>query len=85
MSRRERAEERARVAFCAAFIAIGMPENELAKFLGVCARMIRDYRSGARAVPGWVFSALPRDGQVTALEVMAHAVPEVDEDERGAA
>jgi hypothetical protein len=83
-SMRERAEWRSTVAFGAGFNASGMPEAALARRLGVCTRMIRDWRSGARAVPNWAICALPRDGQVAALKSLAGEVPDEEEQQESA-
>lgn len=49
----------------------------LGERVGLCERMLRDYRDGSRAVPFWFVLALPHD---LALEVLRAAVDELARD-----
>ena len=85
-SLREKSEGRAAQAFRAGIVAAELSQRETARRLHIDERMVRDYLSGARALPAWVPLALPRDGQVAYLRALTEDVPETDEDEaRGAA
>jgi hypothetical protein len=78
-SLRERCEGRGAEAYTAGYNASAMPEAVLARRVGVDRRMIRDWRSGARAVPLWAILALPREGQLAALRVLLAQVDDVEE------
>jgi len=84
-SARERWEDQCARAYAAGFDASAVPEAEIARRAGVDRRVVRDWRSGSRAVPMWAIVALPRDGQVAALKVLVSSVPAEDDAERGAA
>ncbi|HEU4619517.1 MAG TPA: hypothetical protein VFV10_15880 [Gammaproteobacteria bacterium] len=88
-SLRTRSEERA-----VEIIRLGLEASELSqrgygRRLTVCERIVRDYLSGARAVPLWALIALPRKGQLAAVRALLEAIPAESEDDpdsrRGAA
>ncbi len=87
-SLRERCEDRGSAAYSAGFEASAVPEAEMSRRVGVDRRVIRDWRSGARAVPLWAVLTLPREGRLAAIRVLLDA-EELEEDEadsaRGAA
>jgi hypothetical protein len=80
-SLRERSENRGAEAYTAGFDASGMPEAVLARRVGVDRRVIRDWRSGARAVPLWAIVALPHDGRLAALKVLVDQTASSADDE----
>lgn len=89
-SLRSRCEEHATTTFRAGLEASGLSQRGFAKRIGIDERLVRDYLSGARAVPLWVLHALPRRGQLGAIQAELEKVPKDDESddpgsERGAA
>lgn len=74
-SLRARCEERAAETFRLGLEASGLSQRAFARRLGVCERIVRDYLSGARAVPVWALLALPRQGQIGAVQAQLDAVP----------
>lgn len=75
----ELSQNRAAAAFHAGVEASGMSQRALARRLRRDERTLRDWGDGSRVVPVWALCALPRDGQVAALNVLANDVPAYDE------
>lgn len=88
-SLRNKCEERAAQTLEAGLTESGLSQRAFAKRVKLDERLIRDYLSGARAVPLWVLLALPRRGQLGAIRVELEGVPPDDtespESTRGAA
>ena len=79
-SHRERCEARATVAFALGVEATKLSQRAVARVIGVDERIVRDYLSGARAVPTWAGMALPRDGQVAFVRGLVEQIPEAQEE-----
>lgn len=75
---RTQCEERAAESFRAGLEASGLSQRAVARRLRVDERIVRDYLSGARAVPLWALLALPRRGQLGAIRVELETVPQDD-------
>jgi hypothetical protein len=86
---REKCENRAAETMKAGLGASELAQRAFARRLGIDERLVRDYLSGARAVPLWVLLALPRSGQLGAIRAVLEGVPPDDaespESTRGAA
>jgi hypothetical protein len=81
---RSQCERRAAEAFRAAVDESELSSREVARRLAVDERSVRDWMSGARAVPGWAVCALPRDEQVSAFRALLAGVPDSDDDSESA-
>lgn len=77
----EVSQNRAAAAFHAGVEASGISQRAVARRLKRDERTLRDWQDGSRVVPAWAFCALPRQGQVAALLVLANDVPELELDD----